>query len=166
MRFSGKTRLPRGIESGSQASRSGAALDPGVHTKCFCRHPISRAWGFLPLPMLILIVLSATALAAQAKPTGQLPEAIRGAKIYQLPTKGGKPAPNPGIYKKPLIPGYQLRPSAARSHLSVFGLWIAPPLWNTFIFRMSGSTAFLSTLRHSTRSSSFPIRTRGCSCAP
>ena len=28
-----------------------------------------------------------------------MPEAIRGAKIYQLPTKGGQPAPNPAVYK-------------------------------------------------------------------
>jgi len=29
----------------------------------------------------------------------QLPEAIRDAKIYKLPTKGGQPAPNPAVYK-------------------------------------------------------------------
>ena len=28
-----------------------------------------------------------------------MPEAIRGAKIYQLPTKGGQPAANPAVYK-------------------------------------------------------------------
>jgi len=39
-------------------------------------------------------------VAAQpAEPPGQLPEEIRDAKIYQLPTKGGQPAPNPAVYK-------------------------------------------------------------------
>jgi S1-C subfamily serine protease len=47
----------------------------------------------------MLFTLSAPVIAQQAEPTGQMPEAIRGAKIYQLPTKGGQPAPNPGIYK-------------------------------------------------------------------
>ena len=28
-----------------------------------------------------------------------MPEAIRGAKIYQLPTKGGQSASNPAVYK-------------------------------------------------------------------
>ena len=62
--------------------------------------------GFLPLVVLMLCTISAPILAQQAKPTGQMPEAIRGAKIYQLPTKGGQPAPNPGIYKKSFLPGY------------------------------------------------------------
>jgi len=43
--------------------------------------------------------MAATVFAAQTEPAGQIPDAIRGAKIYQLPTKGGQPAPNPGIYK-------------------------------------------------------------------
>ena len=47
----------------------------------------------------MLCALSAPVLAQQAEPTGQMPEAIRSAKIYQLPTKGGQPAPNPGVYK-------------------------------------------------------------------
>jgi len=49
--------------------------------------------------VLILGILSAPALARQAEPIAQMPEAIRGAKIYQLPTKGGQPAPNPAVYK-------------------------------------------------------------------
>ena len=49
--------------------------------------------------LLMLCIFSAPALAQQTEPAGQLPEAIRGAKIYQLPTKGGQPAPNPGVYK-------------------------------------------------------------------
>jgi hypothetical protein len=47
----------------------------------------------------MLCTLSAPLLAQQTEPTAQMPEAIRGAKIYQLPTKGGQPAPNPGVYK-------------------------------------------------------------------
>jgi len=56
-------------------------------------------WGFPTLAVLILYVLSAPGLTAQAQPGSQVPEAIRGAKIYQLPAKGGQPAPNPGVYK-------------------------------------------------------------------
>ena len=56
-------------------------------------------FGFHLLIVLILCTLSAPVLAQQTEPTGQMPEAIRGAKIYQLPTKGGQPAPNPGFYK-------------------------------------------------------------------
>jgi len=37
--------------------------------------------------------------APQPQPAEQLPEELRGAKIYQLPTKGGQPAPDPAIYK-------------------------------------------------------------------
>jgi hypothetical protein len=55
--------------------------------------------GFHALIVLMLCILSAPVLAPQAEPTGQIPDAIRGAKIYQLPTKGGQPAPNPGVYK-------------------------------------------------------------------
>ncbi len=47
----------------------------------------------------MLCTLTPPVLAPQAEPTGQVPDAIRGAKIYQLPTKGGQPAPNPGVYK-------------------------------------------------------------------
>jgi hypothetical protein len=47
----------------------------------------------------MLCTLSAPVLAQEAEPKGQLPEAIRDAKIYKLPTKGGQPAPNPGVYK-------------------------------------------------------------------
>ena len=56
-------------------------------------------FGFHSLIILMLCTLVAPALAQQADPTGQMPEAIRGAKIYQLPTKGGEPAPNPAVYK-------------------------------------------------------------------
>ena len=56
--------------------------------------------GFLPLAVLTLYTISAPILAQQAKSTDQMPEAIRGAKIYKLPTKGGQPTPNFGIYKK------------------------------------------------------------------
>jgi hypothetical protein len=51
----------------------------------------------------ILIVASllsaAPASAQQADQPGQLPDALRGAKIYKLPEKGGEPAPNPAVYK-------------------------------------------------------------------
>jgi hypothetical protein len=66
---------------------------------------------FLPLPYrlyreslaLVLLAMSAVsvpAFAQNAKPSDQLPEEIRGVKIYKLPTKGGQPEPNFGIYKK------------------------------------------------------------------
>ena len=47
----------------------------------------------------ILCVFYVPAFAQQENPGDQVPEAIRGAKIYQLPTKGGQPAPNPAVYK-------------------------------------------------------------------
>jgi hypothetical protein len=56
-------------------------------------------FGFHTLIVLVLCTLSAPVLAQQTEPTGQMPEAIRGARIYQLPTKGGEPAPNPAVYK-------------------------------------------------------------------
>ncbi len=47
----------------------------------------------------VLVTCSVPAVAQQPEPPPQLPEEIRGAKIYQLPTKGGQPAPNPAVYK-------------------------------------------------------------------
>jgi S1-C subfamily serine protease len=55
--------------------------------------------GLRALIMVLPCAFSTTIIAQQAGSTAQLPEAIRGAKIYQLPTKGGQPAPNPAIYK-------------------------------------------------------------------
>jgi S1-C subfamily serine protease len=55
--------------------------------------------GFVALAFLILCHAIPLRLAAQGAPAGQVPEEVRGAKIYQLPTKSGKPAPNPGVYK-------------------------------------------------------------------
>jgi hypothetical protein len=46
-----------------------------------------------------VVAFSVPAVAQQTEPPGQLPEELRGAKIYQLPTKGGQPAPNPAVYK-------------------------------------------------------------------
>ncbi|MFZ0964860.1 MAG: serine protease [Terriglobia bacterium] len=54
---------------------------------------------FFAFIVMVTCVLAAPARAQQAEPPGQMPEALRGAKVYQLPTKGGQPAPNPGIYK-------------------------------------------------------------------
>ena len=62
------------------------------------RSPLST-FGFPTFIALSLCTLSAPGLAQQTEPTGQMPEAIRGAKIYQLPTKGGQPAANPAVYK-------------------------------------------------------------------
>ncbi|HXW13406.1 MAG TPA: serine protease [Terriglobia bacterium] len=56
--------------------------------------------GFFPLAVLMLHTVPPPTLAQQAKSAEQVPEAVRGAKIYKLPTKGGQPAPNFGIYKK------------------------------------------------------------------
>jgi S1-C subfamily serine protease len=50
------------------------------------------AWG--------VIVFPPPGAAQQAEPPGQLPKEIRGAKVYQLPAKGGQPAPNPAVYKR------------------------------------------------------------------
>jgi hypothetical protein len=55
--------------------------------------------GFNTFMVLIVCVLSVAGFAPHAEAQGQVPEAIRGAKIYQLPTKGGQPAPNPAVYK-------------------------------------------------------------------
>lgn len=46
---------------------------------------------------LALWAVSAPVLAQQAEP--QMPEALRGVKIYQLPTKGGQPSPSPAVFK-------------------------------------------------------------------
>jgi hypothetical protein len=46
-----------------------------------------------------VVAFSLPAAAQQTEPPGHLPEELRGAKIYQLPTKGGQPAPNPAVYK-------------------------------------------------------------------
>jgi hypothetical protein len=60
---------------------------------------------FLSQQKLVFIVIigsvlcAAPAHAQQADQPGQLPDAIRGAKIYKLPEKGGQPAPNPAVYK-------------------------------------------------------------------
>ena len=56
-------------------------------------------FGLRGIVVLMLCAFSATVVSPQAEPTGQVPEALRGAKIYQLPTKGGQPAPNPAVYK-------------------------------------------------------------------
>jgi S1-C subfamily serine protease len=55
--------------------------------------------GLSTFMVLIVCALSVPGLAQQIEPSSQMPEAIRGAKIYQLPTKGGQPAPNPAVYK-------------------------------------------------------------------
>jgi S1-C subfamily serine protease len=56
--------------------------------------------GFHTLAVLMMCTLSAPLRAQQAQPAGQMPEAVRGAKIYKFPTKGGQPQPNFGIYKR------------------------------------------------------------------
>ncbi len=61
--------------------------------------PMFSRLGFNASMVLIACTLSVPGRAQQTKPTGQMPEAIRGAKIYQLPTKEGQPAPNPAVYK-------------------------------------------------------------------
>jgi Trypsin-like peptidase domain len=47
----------------------------------------------------VIVTCSAPAVAQKPQPPTQLPEEIRGAKIYQLPTRGGQPAPSPAVYK-------------------------------------------------------------------
>ncbi len=59
---------------------------------------LSRSRLFAAIAWTV-VAFSVPAVAQQTEPPGQLPEEIRGAKIYQLPTKGGQPAPNPAIYK-------------------------------------------------------------------
>lgn len=60
--------------------------------------PVSRIG--LALLMIAMATSAAPAvLGRQGPPTGQMPDALRGAKIYQLPTKGGQPAPNPAVFK-------------------------------------------------------------------
>ena len=49
--------------------------------------------------LFLIVTFGAPAFGQQPDPAAQLPEEIRGAKIYQLPTKGGQPAPNPGVYR-------------------------------------------------------------------
>jgi hypothetical protein len=46
-----------------------------------------------------VIAFPPSVAAQRAEPAAQLPEKIRGAKVYQLPAKGGQPAPNPAVYK-------------------------------------------------------------------
>ena len=60
------------------------------------RAPRSR----FPAAILVLMVLaSRSAVAQQTGPAAPLPDALKGAKVYQLPTKGSKPAPNPAVYQ-------------------------------------------------------------------
>jgi hypothetical protein len=61
--------------------------------------PIPYRFIFLATAVFTIFTFSAPSAHAQAAPTGQMPEEIRGAKIYQLPSKGGQPAPNPAVYK-------------------------------------------------------------------
>jgi hypothetical protein len=56
--------------------------------------------AFLAFVVLMASALSASALAQQSTPKGPVPEEMRGMKVYKLPTKGGQPEPNFGIYKK------------------------------------------------------------------
>jgi hypothetical protein len=56
--------------------------------------------GFNAFLLLILSAIAAPVLAQNANSTDQLPEDFRGIKVYKLPTKGGQPQPNFGIYKK------------------------------------------------------------------
>jgi S1-C subfamily serine protease len=58
----------------------------------------SRSW-VLAAVVGMMVIGSPRASAQQPAPTGQLPEEIRRAKIYQLPTKGGQPAASPAVYK-------------------------------------------------------------------
>lgn len=59
---------------------------------------LSRLW-FLSVALLMLGALSTPVPASQAGSAGQVPDEVRGVKIYQLPLKGGQSAPNPAIYK-------------------------------------------------------------------
>jgi hypothetical protein len=63
--------------------------------------PLSVVSRFLSLPTILLTAgtFCARTAQAQATPAGQMPEEIRGAKVYQLPSQGGQQAPNPAIYK-------------------------------------------------------------------
>ena len=56
-------------------------------------------WRMRLLVGLTLCTLATPVIAGQTQTAGQMPEGIRGAKIYRLPTKGGQPAPNPGLYR-------------------------------------------------------------------
>src|ERR1035438_7793282 len=56
--------------------------------------------GFNAFLFLILSAIAAPVSAQDANSTDQLPQDFRGIKVYKLPTKGGQPQPNFGIYKK------------------------------------------------------------------
>jgi S1-C subfamily serine protease len=56
--------------------------------------------GFAALAVWMASALAAPLLARQTPTPAPLPEEVRGIKVYKLPTKGGEPAPNFGIYKK------------------------------------------------------------------
>jgi len=60
----------------------------------------------VPFRSLLLVALiwnivtgCPSAIAQQTHPAAALPEEVKGAKIYQLPAKGGRPAPNPAVYQ-------------------------------------------------------------------
>jgi hypothetical protein len=55
---------------------------------------------YLALAVLMLGILPAPTCAQKVNPKDQMPEAVRGVKVYKIPTKGGQPEPNFGIYKK------------------------------------------------------------------
>lgn len=59
---------------------------------------LPRVGSFI-LTVFMLGILFTPGFASQAAPAGQVPEEVRGVKVYQLPMKSGQPAPNPAIYK-------------------------------------------------------------------
>jgi len=61
--------------------------------------PLSNLAGCLLLVSLTRPVAGPAAATARQAGAATLPEQARGAKIYRLPSKSGKPAPNPTIYQ-------------------------------------------------------------------
>ena len=156
-----RARVPRGNRAVCRVFRPlWRQIDPGVHQQCSCRHPISRAWGFVPLSLLILGALSAPALAAQV-PTDRA-DAGSDSRRQDLSTSHqGRQAGAQSRRSTRASPSGILTLTACCSvSPSASGRSIAPPRSSTCIFRMCGSTAFPSISRPSTRSSSFRTRSR------
>ena len=55
--------------------------------------------GWCAATIAVMCFLAARGTIGRGNEGSQLPEEVRGVKVYQLPTKGGQPAPNPAVYK-------------------------------------------------------------------
>jgi hypothetical protein len=63
------------------------------------RPPCLSRLRSMAVMVLTLWAACSPIFAAQKTPANEVPEEVHGVKIYQLPTRGGQPSPNPAIYR-------------------------------------------------------------------